>query len=108
MAGMWCVYVCPQGEGRNTDKVPLRLEWSGCDHECVREKCLLHGAWLCVIKTQRRHCGKMQTGIKMGIGICAQKHACSHSYTQCVTRAHTLLLICHSAHSHNTRCKLQH
>lgn len=44
------VCMCPQGEGRNTDKVPLT---AGAEWMCLCAKCLLCGAWLCVIKTQR-------------------------------------------------------
>lgn len=100
MADMWCVCVLGVTAGIQI-KFPSLLEWSECVHECVRVKCVLHGAWQCVIKTQRGRCGKMHTGIKMGIGICAQKHSCSHSPTVCHTcnLAHILLLICHSAHS---------
>ncbi len=93
MANMWCVCVLRLRVGIQI-KFPLLLEWSGCVHECVGGKCVLRGAWLCVIKTQRGHRGKMCTGIKMGIGICGQKHSRSHSHTQSVTLATSHTFFC--------------
>lgn len=79
-------------------KFPSLLEWSGCVRECVGGKSVLHGAWLCVIKTQRGHRGKMRTGIKMGIGICGQKrsrcHSHPHSHTWSVTLATSHTFFC--------------
>ena len=99
--GRRVVCMCPQGEGRNTDKVLSSLEWSGCAHECV-----LHGGvWLCVIKTESA-LWKCTQELKWALAYVVRT-----TLTHCLSHLHT--------HTHSfadlplgtqpdTRCKLQH
>lgn len=51
---------------------------------------------------------RTRTGIKIGIGICEQKHSRAHSHSVTLSASHTFFADLRHGTQPDKRCKLQH